>query len=162
MLSHDRSDNVNDDIICSSILKLLLMVQMEPPQAVWFHLTLSRCMVSEVMRLGMQESKIFITPSNVTLLTVFCPPRWCIPQTHPRVSLGWLIQLQFFLLKNVPIYVCWLYWLYYCLYLVSCVECTQICSVSYNFVRAPIQRYILHRWHTAIGFRYTHVYVPHN
>ena len=72
------------------------MVQWEPPQAVWCYLALSRCTrFSEVKMWGVQEDKISITPSNITLLTIDWPSWWCIPQTQPRVSLGWLVQLHF-------------------------------------------------------------------
>ena len=41
MLSRDRPDVVKDYILCSSFLlpSLLLMVQRELPQAMWYHLT---------------------------------------------------------------------------------------------------------------------------
>ena len=42
-----------------------------------------------------KKAEISIMSNNITLLTVGCPPRWCIPQTQPSVSLGWLVQLQF-------------------------------------------------------------------
>ena len=42
-----------------------------------------------------KKAKILITPYNITLLTVGCPPRWCIPQTQAIVSLGRLVQCQF-------------------------------------------------------------------
>ena len=86
-----------------------LMVQREPPQAVWYHLALLFCTMDlEVKRRGVQESKISITPNNITLLTVVCPPRWCIQQTQPSVSLGLLVQLQFFIIEersNIYIYI---------------------------------------------------------
>ena len=63
---------------------------------VWYHHVQSWCtMVSEVKRRVVQENKLSITPSNITLLTVGCPPRWCIRQTQPSVSLGWLVRRQF-------------------------------------------------------------------
>ena len=90
-------------IVSSSIPSLLLMVQSEPLQTVWYHIALSWCtVVSEVKRWGVQENRISITPNNITLLTVGCPPTWCIMQTQPSISLGCLI--------STPIYVveeCW-------------------------------------------------------
>ena len=49
----------------------------------------------------------YIFSLSVTL-TVGCPPRWCIPQTQPSVSLGWLVQLQFCWWRTFR-YICDLY-----------------------------------------------------
>ena len=89
-------------IVSSSIASLLLRFQREQPQAVWYHLPLSWCtMISEVKRRGVLENKISISPYNIILLTDDCPPRWCIQQTPACISLGWFVQFQFSLFKNV-------------------------------------------------------------
>ena len=52
-------------IASTSLPTLLLMVQKEPPQAVWYDITLSSCaMVSEVKRRGMHENKISISKAT--------------------------------------------------------------------------------------------------
>ena len=48
-------------------------------------------LVSELERRGVLESKIAITLCNNTILSVGCPPRFCIPQIQPCDSPGRIV-----------------------------------------------------------------------
>ena len=55
--------------IASAILSLILMIQREQPQVLWYHLARSwYTMVSKVKSRGSKENKASITPNNITLL----------------------------------------------------------------------------------------------
>ena len=87
------------------ISSLLLMVQRNPPQAMWYHLVLSwYTMVSEVKRRGVQESKnIDYTKQHHT------PHSWLpakvMSPTNSTKCFSWLTRsTSILLLKNVQIY----------------------------------------------------------
>ena len=82
--------------IVSSIASLLPMVQWKPPRSIMVRRGIINKEASRARKQNIDYAKQH--------LTVGCPPRWCIPQTQPSVSLGWLVQLKFLLLKNVQIY----------------------------------------------------------
>ena len=88
----------------SSIPSMLLMVQRNPPHAVWYHLVLSWCtMVSEVKRQGVQESKNIDYAKHHTPLC-WLPAKVMYP-TNSTKRFSWLTRsTSILLIKNVQIY----------------------------------------------------------
>ena len=92
--------------VSSHISSLFLMVQRNPPQAVWNHLVLSRCtMVSEVKSRGVQETK------NIDYAKQHHNPHCWLPAKvmYPAQStmrFSWLTRsTSVLLMKNVQIFL---------------------------------------------------------